>query len=171
MSAAAVQEVPAVEPRKKYGPFKVLAGSHVEDHPAGGKTVNGRNREILYNVHSEPFYSNSDLTQLNAPNMSPKFHLVGSAQVQLHTPLTQAPGESNEAYAARLRKLSEDAMKLAGIASPAPQQAAAVLTAEQINGMTLAQLQKMAEEEEVDLKGAKSAAEAAKIIKASFGIK
>jgi len=154
--------------RKKYGPFRLAAGSHVEDHPAGGKMLDGRPREVVYTAQTEPFFSNSDLTKHNQPGIPPKFLMVGSASVELHTPLVKAPGESDEQYATRLRKLAEEATRLAGVASPVTGPA---FTVGQLDSMSLKDLQKLADEEEVDLKGSKTPADAARIIKAAFGIK
>jgi hypothetical protein len=168
-TATAAVPVTTIKP-KKYGPFRVLVGRHIEDDPSGRRNPDGRPSEVTYTPASPPFFSSSDLSKLNARDMTPKFALIGMADSTMRDALVRMPTESAEQYAARLKQLAADATRLAA-SSSGPDVPTSWVPPATLDTMQLKELQALAAEEEVDLKGAKTREDVLKIFKAAMGVK
>lgn len=165
--AATLPPKPASKP---FGPFRVNIGKHIEDDPSGEVLRDGRIKEKVYTPADGPFYSSTNLMKLNAPGMTPKFtHVLHEPQGTV-SPLTKQPGENSDQYADRMRKLAEEATRLATSPSEkALEEKPPSAIYPTLETMNAKELQQWAAEEEVDLKNAKSKEDILKVIKSYLG--
>ena len=151
------------EPKaKKYGPFRLMHGLHIESHPDGRKHPDGRPIDTYYRQGDE-FYSETDLATLNAEKMTPKFVLVTSSITTDPSQLNPLPGESPAKFGERMKALAEQATKLANQIKTGDSVAPTMKTLE---AMSFKELQNWVAEEEMELPATvKTKEEALKVIK------
>lgn len=147
-------------PVKAVQKFKLLAGGHV--------TGRGPTRKLY--KPGDIIESEFDLTTLNSKNPAAlkKFARLyddGSTDFQgpvviRKSPMDRQDGESEADYAARLVKMSEEIVAKAN---------AAKAEDEKLDRLTIAELRKKAEEEEIDLGAAISKADILKVFRTSRG--